>query len=739
MDMEFASTADYALTYWELGFQIVPAAEPKDGKSWKRPIVKWRELENQQVSKEHFDRWFGPNGEHLRRQNIGIICGKASSRIFIVDIDLHKNVQAKAWWQSVVDKQRRAGDLETVWQTTGGGGIQLLFRAPSYWTPPTIKTIIGVDIRGQGGFAILPPSLHESGRRYEWAEGHEPWNFEIADAPDWLCEEIDALARNYGNLTQTDPVTRTESPAHQFNEFGLIVDGREDLAAKIVWACIVDLYRDAPIRPPPSELDLNLRKAFDIYLSRVKSRLPPETGVPKAALLEREGRGITMFRQKWDHAVSQWDHKVREHASLPRPERAASEPRKPASGQSAEGEDWSAATAEKPPEIFETEEIFPINITDVPPRPWIIPGLTMHGHLSILVAPGGSGKSQLTLQMGIITALGMDWAGWKPRKPQKVLIINAEDDRDEMRRRLYAAAEHMNIDQESLRGKLLIAKNIDDIVIAQSDPKTKAVHRTPKFDQLRRAIQAQNIGLVVVDPFAETFIGDENANSEIKWAAATWRALARVTDCSVYLVHHTKKHAGAMAGDPDASRGGGSIINTARVVSTLFTMTADDAASLGVDEDERHRYVRFDDAKANLTLITNKAKWFEKVGVNINNGRAGIPSDEIGVLSPWSPPSAFENITSSQVNLCLDRIRDGIPGENPSSPQFYTFSKTSLLRYVGTVVGEVLGVDANRAERITKTWRLNGLLAEETFSDPVRNKTTKVVRVVESKRPGRTS
>ena len=167
MDMEFASTADYALIYWELGLQIVPAAEPKDGKSWKRPIVKWRELENQQVSKEHFDRWFGPNGEHLRRQNIGIICGKASSRIFIVDLDLHKNVQAKAWWQSVVDKQRRAGDLETVWQTTGGGGIQLLFRAPESWTPPTIKTSIGVDIRGQGGFAILPPSLHESGRRYE--------------------------------------------------------------------------------------------------------------------------------------------------------------------------------------------------------------------------------------------------------------------------------------------------------------------------------------------------------------------------------------------------------------------------------------------------------------------------------------------------------------------------------------------------------------------------------------------
>jgi hypothetical protein len=81
----------------------------------------------------------------------------------------------------MLDLQRRAGDLDTIEQETGGGGIQLFFRAPLGWTPPTCKTSIGVDIRGQGGFAMMPPSMHESGTAYRWKDGHEPWALEIAD------------------------------------------------------------------------------------------------------------------------------------------------------------------------------------------------------------------------------------------------------------------------------------------------------------------------------------------------------------------------------------------------------------------------------------------------------------------------------------------------------------------------------------------------------------------------------
>ena len=95
------------------------------------------------------------------------------------------------------------------------------------------------------------------------------------------------------------------------------------------------------------------------------------------------------------------------------------------------------------------------------------------------------------------------------------------------------------------------------------------------------------------------------------------------------LVHHTKKYASAMAGDADASRGGGALIGTARIISTLFVMTEDEAATMNIQPEDRTRYVRFDDAKANLSLITGQAKWFEKKSVQLGNARGLLPGDEV--------------------------------------------------------------------------------------------------------------
>jgi hypothetical protein len=70
------------------------------------------------------------------------------------------------------------------------------------------------------------------------------------------------------------------------------------------------------------------------------------------------------------------------------------------------------------------------------------------------------------------------------------------------------------------------------------------------------------------------------------------------------------------------------LAGVARIVQTLFSMSARDAEQHGVDDDERHLFVRLDDAKANLGLISGRARWFRRVGVTIANG------DEVGVLVP---------------------------------------------------------------------------------------------------------
>src|SRR5207344_2474112 len=118
----------------------------------------------------------------------------------------------------------------------------------------------------------------------------------------------------------------------------------------------------------------------------------------------------------------------------------------------------------------------------------------------------------LTLQLGIAIALGIPWGGWHPHRAEKVLIINSEDDIDEMHRRLVAAARTMGVDQADLEGKLFLAEVPESIVIARMDPRSKSVVRTPLVEQLVATVNHHGIGVVVADPFAETFEGDENSN-----------------------------------------------------------------------------------------------------------------------------------------------------------------------------------------------------------------------------------
>jgi hypothetical protein len=316
-DSDFASSSEWAHMYRHLGLQVVPAKTPnEDPKQWKRPALsKWRELENTLASDETFDGWYGDRGMYKNRYNMGLITGACSGGIFVVDLDTHKDQAAQAWWDGIIHSQQKAGELETVEQLTGGGGTQLFLRAPTDWIPPTCKTSIGVDIRGQGGFAMLPPSMHESGNAYAWKEGHEPWSMEIADAPHWFCDEIDQLTQEYGGHTSSSgPRQRTSSSDQETDAFGRRINGREDYMTRLVWARVVEEYRQCRIHPAKADIEDIIRETFAIYERAVKSRIQ-EPGTPNHILLERENRGISLLRQKIMAAIAQWDGKVKAHAN----------------------------------------------------------------------------------------------------------------------------------------------------------------------------------------------------------------------------------------------------------------------------------------------------------------------------------------------------------------------------------------------------------------------------------------
>ena len=68
---------------------------------------------------------------------------------------------------------------------TGGGGRHLWFKYTGPIQSTTGKIAPGIDTRGDGGYVIVPPSIHPSGRAYEWSVDSGD---ELAVAPDWLVQ-----------------------------------------------------------------------------------------------------------------------------------------------------------------------------------------------------------------------------------------------------------------------------------------------------------------------------------------------------------------------------------------------------------------------------------------------------------------------------------------------------------------------------------------------------------------------
>lgn len=104
--------------------------------------------------------------------SIGVATGAISNLIVIdEDIDEDKGLNG---YQEVTQWERINGDLpETVRAITGRGGAHLYFR----YTDKDIKNragiLEGVDVRGEGGYVIAPPSYHPNGTQYQWEEDPE--------------------------------------------------------------------------------------------------------------------------------------------------------------------------------------------------------------------------------------------------------------------------------------------------------------------------------------------------------------------------------------------------------------------------------------------------------------------------------------------------------------------------------------------------------------------------------------
>ncbi|QKE73461.1 hypothetical protein HPK19_11885 [Arthrobacter citreus] len=117
--------------------------------------------------------------------NIGIPTGKVTG-FFAVDIDPRNDGHLT---QIALFEQYGAFP-HTVEAITGGGGIHYLFKYPNKQISGKNNKFQGIDIKADGGYIVVSPSTHDSGKTYSWKKPNHPLNTPIADAPDWLLQAL---------------------------------------------------------------------------------------------------------------------------------------------------------------------------------------------------------------------------------------------------------------------------------------------------------------------------------------------------------------------------------------------------------------------------------------------------------------------------------------------------------------------------------------------------------------------
>lgn len=103
--------------------------------------------------------------------NIGIATGSISD-LLVVDIDISLK---KDGFSSLKILEHEFGKLpHSLRVRTGSGGVHIYLQMPEHSVKCSVERLgKGLDVRADGGYVIAPPSVHISGKTYNWETPNE--------------------------------------------------------------------------------------------------------------------------------------------------------------------------------------------------------------------------------------------------------------------------------------------------------------------------------------------------------------------------------------------------------------------------------------------------------------------------------------------------------------------------------------------------------------------------------------
>jgi len=210
---ELQSSVNFALGYGALGLRVFPLSlEPF------MPVRGWPERATTDPSM--IDRWWAAKPDSAVAVATGLLSG-----VFVLDVDQKNGIDG---YESLRLLEKANDPLPLTWRSqTPSGGQHIWLQYPrDERVGSRVGVRSGLDVRGQGGFVVAPPSKRESGG-YSWLVA--PDQCALAPPPAWL---LALVGQSSADAVATPATVVVEDAAHLVGYLGKLMDGEcADVAA----------------------------------------------------------------------------------------------------------------------------------------------------------------------------------------------------------------------------------------------------------------------------------------------------------------------------------------------------------------------------------------------------------------------------------------------------------------------------------------------------------------------------
>ena len=318
----------------------------------KTPLMPWKRFQTERATEDEVRGWF----RRWPRMNIGMATGAVSGTI-VLDADS----------PSAVNDALAAGEgeLTSAPMVRTSKGAHWYIAHPGEPVRNFARKRPGLDFRGDGGYVLIPPSLHKSGTRYEWHATPEDMGG-LPEAPSWLME---LLKKKTPDRERTSSDEESDGPL----DYGQFVDGvGEGARNDRLWSLVCSMRAKG--------IDIELAKLAAV--GAFQQCNPPYDEADPIEMVERA------------------------YEAYPAPEAGAR------LGDDWDDDDEEVAEAEGA-EHVEGPDDYPIaslgellTKSDLVDDRWLVEGLIPNGSLVWLYAGPGTGKNMFAFQMALHVANG---------------------------------------------------------------------------------------------------------------------------------------------------------------------------------------------------------------------------------------------------------------------------------------------------------------------------------------------